>query len=133
MKSQYWSIDQLPGLSETDIALLQNYGIVNTKQLLEKANTLQSKQQLAIDLQINILYLSKWVALADLARIPDVGCEYCGLLLHSGIVSVLQLKQNPVHRVHRQIVKLQFATLKHQNLSPSVGLVQKWIQQATLI
>ncbi len=133
MKSQYWSIDQLPGLSETDIALLQNYGIVNTKQLLEKANTLQSKQQLALDLQINILYLSKWIALADLARIPDVGCQYCGLLLHSGIVSVIQLKQNPVHRVHRQIVKLQVATLQRQNLCPSVGLVQKWIQQATLI
>jgi hypothetical protein len=130
MESQYWSIDRLPGLNELDIALLHNYGIDSTRQLLSQANTNQLKQTLASNLKINILYVNKWAALADLARIPGVGYEYCGLLLYSGIASVIQLKETPVHRLHRQILKFQVATLQRQDLCPSVGLVQKWIQQA---
>ena len=130
MESRYWSIEQLPGLSKQQQAQLQECGITTTKQLLEKASTKELKQALANQLQINIQYVNKWVALADLARIPSVGCQYCGLLLHSGIASVSQLTQTPVHRLHKQIMRLQVATMQRQDLCPAVEVVQKWVQQA---
>lgn len=130
MESRYWSIEQLPGLSKQQQAQLQECGITTTKQLLEKASTKGLKQALANQLQINIQYVNKWVALADLARIPSVGCQYCGLLLHSGIASVYQLTQTPVHRLHQQIMRLQVATMQRQDLCPAVEVVQKWVQQA---
>ena len=133
MQPRYWSIDKLPGLPENEQKLLQNLGIATTQDLLNKANTPQAKQNLANLLQINIKYVNKWVALADLARLPSVGCQYCGLLLHAGIASVRQLAQTPIHRLHPQIMRLHVATMQRKDLCPSVDMVKQWIQEAKLI
>ena len=73
---------------------------------------------------------NKWVALADLARIPSVGCQYCGVLLHVGIISVGQLAQTPLPRLHQQILQLQVATTQRRDLCPSRSEMQVWINQA---
>lgn len=133
MKSSYWAIEQLPGLSQEQQAQLQAVSIFTTKQLLEFANTTLKKQALASRLEIHLQYVNKWVALADLARIPSVGFEYCGLLLHSGIASVVQLAQTPIHRLHRQILRLHVATLQRKDLCPPVEVVQRWIAEAKML
>ncbi len=133
MKSKYWSIDRLPGIMRSQIELLEKNNITDTKILLKLTRSPESKQALASKLQLNQKYISKWVALADLARIPSVGDKYCGLLLHGGIISVAQLTQTPFHRLHRQIVRLQVATLQRKDLSPSVEQVKKWVEEAKLL
>jgi predicted flap endonuclease-1-like 5' DNA nuclease len=125
-----WSIEQLPGLSAQDQSKLQELGITTTGQLLQKASTPQSRQTLANQLQIKPQYVNKWVALADLARIQGIGCQYCGLLLHAGIGSVSQLAQTPAHRLHQQILRLQVATMQRRDLCPHVEEVAAWIKQA---
>jgi Domain of unknown function (DUF4332) len=125
-----WSIEELPGLSEQDILQLQSSDIHSTKQLIKQANTPQARVELASKLHIHLQYVNKWVALADLARIPSVGIQYCGLLLHAGVGSVVQLAQIPTHRLHRQVLRLQVATMQRRDLCPDVDIVQQWIQQA---
>ena len=132
MQPRYWSIDKLPGLPENEQKLLRTLGVATTQDLLNKTNTPQAKQNLASLLQINIKYVNKWVALADLAQLPSVGCQYCGLLLHAGIASVRQLAQTPIHRLHPQIMRLHVATMQRKDLCPSVDLVKQWIQEAML-
>ncbi len=90
MKSYYYPLEKLPGISQETVALFKAYGITNTQQLLKQTQTLEAQQLLANNLKIKLQYVRKWSALADLARIKSVGCTYCGLILHSGIVSVLQ-------------------------------------------
>ncbi|MEQ8385351.1 MAG: DUF4332 domain-containing protein [Coleofasciculus sp. A1-SPW-01] len=124
------AIEHLPGLSKEDWTKLQQQGITTTAQLLKVANNRQSKQALANQLQIKAQYVHKWVALADLARVPSVGYDYCGLLLHAGIISVKQLAQTPTHKLHQQILRLQVATMQRRDLSPTVDQVAAWIQQA---
>lgn len=124
------AIEHLPGLSEQDCAKLQQQGITTTTQLLQLANSRQSQQVLANQLQIKAQYVYKWVALADLARVPSIGYDYCGLLLHAGIISVKQLAQTPTHKLHQQILRLQVATMQRRDLSPTVDQVAAWIQQA---
>jgi len=85
---------------------------------------------LANQLQIQSRYINKWVALADLARIPSVGCKYCGLLLHAGVSCVTQLAQTPVNRLHQQILRLQVAMMQRKDLCPHVEEVAVWIKQA---
>ena len=133
MKSCYWSIDRLPGMMRSQIELLEKNNITDTKTLLEIAATPKLKQDLAIKLQLNQKYINKWVALADLARIPSVGDKYCGLLLHGGVISVTQLSQMPFNRLHQQIVRLQVATLRRKGLSPPVEQVKKWVEEAKLL
>ncbi|MGB7443111.1 MAG: DUF4332 domain-containing protein [Coleofasciculaceae cyanobacterium] len=125
-----WSIEQLPGLSEDDQSKLRESGISTTRQLLKKASTPQLKQDLANQLQVNSQHVNKWVALADLARIPSVGCQHCGLLLHAGIASIVQLAQTPAHRLHQQILRLQVANLQRRDLCPPVEEVSKWVRQS---
>ncbi|MEO0969399.1 MAG: DUF4332 domain-containing protein, partial [Cyanobacteria bacterium J06639_18] len=79
---------------------------------------------------IHVLEVNKWVALADLARIPSVGLQYCGLLLHAGVVSAAHLATIPPYRLHKQILRLQVATMQRRDLCPAVEEVQQWIQQA---
>jgi predicted RecB family nuclease len=128
-----WAIAQLPGLSEAELAKLQDCGIDSTKALLKQGKTLEARMNLASKLQVNIQYVNKWLALADLARIPGVGTEFCGLLLHAGIGSVAQLAETPTHRLHRQIMRLQVATMQRRDLCPAIELVQQWSQQAKAI
>ncbi len=133
MQPLYWSIERLPGLNQGEQNLLKAHGIISTQQLLERVNTSQAQEHLAVQLKLNLRYIKKWAALADLARVPSIGCQYCGLLLHSGIVSVSQLAQTPVHRLHRQILRLQVATLHRKDLSPSVNDVKRWVEEARLL
>lgn len=125
-----WSIEQLPGLSTQDHSKLRELNITTTGQLLQKASTPQLRLVLASQLQIKSQYVNKWVALADLARIPGIGCQYCGLLLHAGICSVSQLAQTPAHKLHQQILRLQVAIMQRRDLCPHVDEVVVWIKQA---
>ncbi|MHC5831976.1 MAG: DUF4332 domain-containing protein, partial [Nostoc sp.] len=81
-QSRDWPIEQLPGLSQEEQSQLQNCGITSTVQLIKQGKTLEERVALANKLQIHLQYVNKWIALADLARIPSVGTQYCGLLLH---------------------------------------------------
>ncbi|MBD0344383.1 MAG: DUF4332 domain-containing protein [Coleofasciculus sp. Co-bin14] len=125
-----WSIEQLPGLNIQDQCKLQELGITTTSQLLQKAKTPQLRQELASQLRVKSQYVEKWVALADLARLPGIGCQYCGLLLHTGIRSVTQLAQTPAHKLHQQLLRLQVATMQRRDLCPPVEEVAVWIKQA---
>ncbi|BAZ39833.1 hypothetical protein NIES4101_57900 [Calothrix sp. NIES-4101] len=128
-----WLIEELPGLNAEEQLRLQDCGISTTRQLIIKGKTPQSRIELANQLHINLKYVNKWVALADLARVPSVGTQYCGLLLHAGIGSVIQLAQIPTHRLHQQVLRLQVATMQRRDLCPAVDIVQQWTQQAKIV
>ena len=133
MQPCYWAIAKLPGLSKQERELLGKNGIETTKDLLISTTTPLAKNLLANQLQLHIKHINKWVALADLARIPSVGCQYCGLLLHSGIASATQLSQTPLQRLHPTIKRLYVATMQSKDLTPSVPQVKKWIEEARLL
>ncbi len=128
-----WSIGDLPGLNDVEQTLLQEIGIATTGQLLAVAPDAATKQQLAVKLSFKIQYVNKLVALADLARLTGVGCQYNGLLLHTGIISVKQLAQMPAHKIHQQLLKLHVATLQRRDLCPDLAQVQNWIKQARVL
>ncbi len=125
-----WAIEELPGLSVQDCSKLRSLDITTTRQLLQKATTPQLRQVLASQLQVKDNYVNKWVALADLARIPGIGCRYSGLLLHAGICSVAQLAQTPAYKLHQQILRFQVAMTRRRDLCPQVEEVAGWIKQA---
>lgn len=125
-----WSISQLPGIAPQNQQLLGKLGIKTTAQLLRSGKTQAQQMMLANLMHLNVRDVSKWVAMSDLARIPGVSYQYCGLLLHAGVGSVAQLAKIPAHRLHQQILRLQVATLHRRDLCPPVDQVQQWVQQA---
>ncbi|MFM7425227.1 MAG: DUF4332 domain-containing protein [Elainella sp.] len=126
----HWPIAQLPGLNPQDQAQLDACGIQTTYQLLQRTRTAAQRQALATQLQTRTQRVNKWVALADLAQLPAVGCDYCGLLLHAGVSSVAQLAEISLPRLHQQILKLQVAMMQRPDLCPGVDQVGEWIAEA---
>ena len=133
MLSCNWSIDKLPGISPEEQKLLIKHGIYTSQILLSKAATSQAKNSLAVQLKIPIKYIQKWSALSDLARIPSVGCQYCGVILHSGIASVNQLSQIPLEKLYSRVRQLYVANTQQRQLIPSISLVRQWITEAKLV
>lgn len=130
MQAKYYSIDLLPGLMPQEQKLLRSHGINDTKKLLWTTRNSHSRQDLANKLKLNQKQIQKWAALADLARIPSVGSKYCGLILHGGVTSVSQLARTSFPDLHRQILRLQVATLQRKDLAPTLEQVKRWIDEA---
>jgi hypothetical protein len=128
-----WDVAQLPGLDSEDQQKLKDCDIKTTQQLVQRTNSPDQKHLLAAQLKVHVQHVNKWAALANLSRIPAVGCEHCGLLLHSGISSPVQLAQTSVQVVHKQILRFCVTTLRRQDLCPPPGEVLQWIQQAQLL
>ncbi len=126
----FWPIEQLPGLSLAEQRSLQSCDIQTTADLLNIARTTSQVEALARQLRCPPKFVRKWAALANLARVPEVGCTYCGLLLHAGISSPQQLAQASPHRLHPQILRLHVATLRRRDLTPTASQVSQWIHQA---
>ena len=129
-RSQNFSIEQLPGISQENCQTLIKAGIKTTHQLLRCAHDLRQQQQLANQLHIHTQYIQKWAALANLSQVPSVGCQYCGLLLHAGIATPQQLAIASLPKLHRQVMKLHIATMQTKQYCPSLELVSTWIQNA---
>ncbi|MBD1215537.1 MAG: DUF4332 domain-containing protein [Dolichospermum sp.] len=125
-----WPVKDLPGLSLEEQAQLKNCGINTTEELITRGKTPEERIILAGKLQVDLHSVNKWVVLAGLARVPSVGTQYCGMLLHAGVISIAQLAQTPTHRLHRQVMRLQVSTLHSRDLCPAVELVQQWSHQA---
>lgn len=130
LQSQSWPIEQLPGLSAVEQQQLKAGGIVSTADLLNQTQSPAQRQAFSQTLGFHLKSIGKWVALADLARVPGVGCDYCGLLLHSGIGSVEHLASASAHRLHPQVMRLYVATLRRRDLTPTVSQVAHWIERA---
>ncbi len=127
---QNWPLAQLPGLSQRDQQLLQRAGLTTTLQLWQLTQDTLLVETLAARLQIPQRQLLKWIALADLARVPAVGCTYSGLLLHIGIQSVEQLSQSSPAHLHQHLLRLQVRMMQRRDLCPSASQVVRWIQEA---
>ncbi len=123
MQPCYWSLDKLPGLGQEELILLQKNSVTTTRDLLVRTNSLRKAHQLAQQLHLPLNYIQKWSALADLARVPSIGYRYCGLLLHSGIISVKQLVRKSVAKLYPTIRRLCVATTRNQELVPAPSLV----------
>ncbi|NEO28664.1 MAG: DUF4332 domain-containing protein [Kamptonema sp. SIO4C4] len=123
-------LSQLPGIPQEMADKFAASNLTHTHTLLQHCSTPQATETLAHQLQITPPQLKKWVVMANLAQLPSVGCEYCGLLLHAGIISPSQLAQTPFPRLHQQIIRLQVATTRRRDLAPSLQAVQKWVKEA---
>jgi Domain of unknown function (DUF4332) len=126
-----WLIMDLPGLDPNLGRDLDEVGLTETRQLVE----LSSDQQIALATSLghHPRHIQKVVAMASLAQLSSVGCDYCGLLLHAGIASVAQLALTPVSQLHRSVLRLHVAVLQRNDLTPTVDRVQRWVLQAQLL
>jgi Domain of unknown function (DUF4332) len=123
-----WPITELPGLDPNLGQDLDGVGLTETRQLV--GLSIEQQISLATSLGHHPRHIQKIVAMASLAQLSSVGCDYCGLLLHAGVASVAQLALTPVNQLHRSVLRLHVAVLQRNDLTPTVDRVQRWVLQA---
>ncbi|MGB3136351.1 MAG: DUF4332 domain-containing protein [Nodosilinea sp.] len=130
MATPTYPLAQLPGLSSTHAQTMTQLGLTGTDHLRRYGSSLARRQALAKKMQVPLRYVTKWVVLANLAQVPAVGCQFSGLLLHAGVVSVPQLANCTAQELYVRLRRLHVATLQRNDLSPTADQVSLWIQQA---
>ncbi|MEM6713774.1 MAG: DUF4332 domain-containing protein [Cyanobacteria bacterium P01_C01_bin.147] len=129
---QSHALRRLPGLSSEHLDQLHQAGLTTTGDLLRVTQSPEQLRAIAAQLKLPQRYVQKWIALADLASLPSVGSDYCGLLLHSGVASVAQLSLQAPGRLHTQIRKLHTMTMRRSDLCPTPDQVVQWVREAKL-
>ena len=131
--AQIWPIADLPGLKTSDRRKLEQSGLQTTADLLALQQNPDRLRTLAARMRLREPQLQRWIAMAELAQLPGVGCQHCGLLIHAGIVSLPQLAQISPQHLHRQLMRLQVATVRSPQHCPTPAIVDSWIYRARLL
>jgi hypothetical protein len=126
----FWPMADLPGINADDCRRLDELGLGTTRLFIGQSRSPEDQAGLAQKLQLHPHHIQKWRALASLAVVPSVGCEYAGLLLHAGVASVGQLGNLVPGQLYRQVLRLQVAVFRRRDRCPNAAVVDLWIQQA---
>ncbi len=130
MPSSVYPLEALPGMTHEYASQMSQLGLTNTQQLSRLGQFPDRCRDLAKQLNLPQRYVTKWVVLSNLARVPSVGCEYNGLLLHAGISSIDQLAHSTTQILYPRLKRLYVSTLQRSDLCPSPAQVTLWIQHA---
>lgn len=130
MNSKPINLTSLPGLSASYCKQLAKLNITTTNELLQRARDPKECATLSRQLKLPQRHIQKWGVLCDLARVPSVGCQYNGLLLHSGIISVNQLAEASLEKLYSQVRRLHVSTLARSDLCPGPEQIALWIREA---
>lgn len=125
-----WPIEELTELSAQDCINLKNHEITTTLELLNQVGSKAKREELARQLSIPVQSVNKLSILAELARIPAVGCQYAEFLLQLGICSTEQLAQISLGELQKQVARFQVKILHRADLCPNITQIANWIQQA---
>ncbi len=123
------NLEYIEGIGEVYAAKLNEMGINNLLDLLEKGADPKGREEIAEASGISHDQVLKWVNHVDLFRINGVGSEYADLLEVAGVDTVVELAtRNPENL---------FAALESVNEEkklvrklPVLSQVQDWVEQA---
>jgi uncharacterized membrane protein len=108
---------------------LQEIGITNVAELLDKGSTPQGRKQIADFTGISDKLVLRWVNMADLYRIKGIGQEYAELLEAAGVDTVPEMaKRNPANLLEKMAAAN--AEKKMVRRLPVLSQVESWIDQA---
>lgn len=87
-----YRIDEIEGIGPAYRAKLQEAGVGNTDDLLEKAASKKGRAALAEATGIEEKRILSWVNLADLMRVKGIGKQFAELLHAAGVDTIKELR-----------------------------------------
>lgn len=124
-----YKIIDVEGIGPVYAEKLENAGIKNSAQLLEKGKTRKGREELAESTGISGKLILTWVNHADLYRINGVGPQFAELLEAAGVDTVKEFARRNAENL---VAKMNEVNEEHKRVGrvPSVSEVQKMIDQA---
>jgi predicted flap endonuclease-1-like 5' DNA nuclease len=124
-----YKIETIEGVGKKFASKLDNVGIRNTRQLLDKAATRKGRKDLAAECGIEEKLILKWANMCDLMRIKGVGEEYSELLEVAGVDTVKELAKRKADNLHKAMLEAN-GKRKLVRQPPGASQVESWVTQA---
>jgi len=127
-------IDEIDTIGESCREALAAKGITNTNQLFRRCETAKGRAELARITGLKESDLLRWVLLADLLRLPELGKGYLNLLCAAGIHSIEHMRAVQVDALMTRLAEAKRKARNPKKVRmPSVAMVERWITQASRV
>jgi predicted flap endonuclease-1-like 5' DNA nuclease len=124
-----YNLEYIEGIGPVYAAKLNEIGIANPLDLLEKGAFPKGRQEIAEAAGISPTLVLKWVNHVDLFRIKGVGSEYADLLEMAGVDTVVELATRNPANLFAKIESVNEEKKLVRKL-PVLAQVQDWVEQA---
>lgn len=123
-------LNQIEGFEAMLAQNLLAHHIETLEELLNAGKTVIERKTLAAKVRVTERTISRWVSVADLARVNGIHLKYARLLQVARVGSVQDLAQADASQLHTE---LEFANRRgHKYVSriPATTRLKKWIEEA---
>lgn len=124
-----YNLEYIEGIGPVYAAKLNEIGIANPLDLLEKGTFPKGREEIAEAAGISPTLVLKWVNHVDLFRIKGVGSEYADLLEMAGVDTVVELATRNPANLFAKLTSVNEEKKLVRKL-PVLDQVQDWIEQA---
>ena len=124
-----YNLEYIEGIGPVYAAKLNEIGIANPLDLLEKGAFPKGREEIAEAAGISPTLVLKWVNHVDLFRIKGVGSEYADLLEMAGVDTVVELATRNPANLFAKLTSVNEEKKLVRKL-PVLDQVQDWIEQA---
>ena len=122
-------IIDIEGIGEVYAAKLESAGIPTVEELLKRAATPKSRDEIATATGISGTLILKWANRADLFRVKGISTQYSDLLEFAGVDTVPELAQRNAANLHAKLTEVN-TEKKLVRALPTVEGVAAWIEHA---
>ena len=124
------TISAIEGIGPKYRKALQGAGVRTCEALLENGATRKGRKALAEVTKLGDTRILEWVNRADLMRIKGVSTQYSDLLEAAGVDTVKELKNRNAANLAAAMEKANSGRRRLVKRTPSVKVVQGWVDQA---
>jgi uncharacterized membrane protein HdeD (DUF308 family)/predicted flap endonuclease-1-like 5' DNA nuclease len=124
-----YDLAYIEGIGPVYAQKLQEIGIANPADLLERGATPKGRMEIAELAGISGKLILEWVNHVDLYRIKGVGSEYADLLEEAGVDTVVELAMRNPDNLFQKIVQINEEKHLVRRL-PLQSQVEDWVAQA---
>ena len=131
-KPKAFPLGKIPGVDELQIQKLAKVGIKNTKQLFERACSLEARRQLADEAGIPVGDVLELVKMADLARVYGVGPVFVRILLDAKVESTAELALKKPEALLEEVIAVN-QEKGYTKIMPNLHDMQVCVEFASLL
>ena len=124
-----YSIQEIEGIGPKYAEILKQENIHTTDKLLEVCGNKAGRKLIAEKTAISEKNLLTWVNMSDLFRLTGVAGQFAELLEGAGVDTIKELRNRNAENLTAKMAEVN-AQKKLCKVSPNLGSVQKWIEQA---
>lgn len=122
-------VSDIEGIGPAFEAKLNEIGIKNVDQLLEKGGSAAGRKEIEEQTGIDHKRVLDWVGMADMFRVKGIASQFAELLKAAGVDTIKELRNRNAENLHKKLEEVN-AEKKLTKAVPRLDQIEDFIGQA---